>query len=261
MKKWKLMIRYLKYLVVAKGKHAAHAPFLFNFITKVLNKKKEDESCNAIKELRKEICRSEKLIKITDFGAGSSINNQKHRKVKDIAKNSAKNTKFGELLYRICQFFKPNTIIELGTSLGISTCYLSTANSDSKVFTFEGCPETAQLAKENFEKMNLKNIDITIGDFQNTLKEKLKQIKSIDLVFIDGNHKETPTINYFEEILKYTNNNTIFIFDDIHWSDEMESAWEYIKRHEKTTLTIDLFFLGVVFLKSELSKENFIIRF
>ena len=81
------------------------------------------------------------------------------------------------------------------------------------------------------------------------------------MAFIDGNHQKKPTINYFEEILKYANNNTIFIFDDIHWSQGMESAWEYIKAHEKTTLTIDLFFLGIVFIKSELSKENFIIRF
>ena len=261
MKKIQLLLRYFNYLLAAKGKHAAHAPFLFTFITKVLNKKTEAENCSAIKQLRKELCHSEELIQITDFGAGSSINNKRHRKVKDVAKNSAKNAKFGELLYRICQFFKPNSIVELGTSLGISTCYLSTANRQSKVFTFEGCPETAQLAKKNFEQMGLQNIDITIGDFEHTLKEKLAQIENIDLAFIDGNHQKKPTINYFEEILKYTNNNTIFIFDDIHWSDGMESAWEYIKAHKKTSLTIDLFFVGIVFIKSELSKENFIIRF
>ena len=261
MKKLQLLFRYLNYLLAAKGKHAAQAPFLFTFITKVLNKKREDENCYTIKQLRKQLCQSEQLIKITDFGAGSSINNQRHRKVKDVAKNSAKNAKFGELLYRICQFFKPNSIVELGTSLGISTCYLSTANRQSKVYTFEGCSETAQLAKKNFEKLDLQNIDITIGDFEYTLKGKLAQIENVDLAFIDGNHQQKPTINYFEEILKYANNNTIFIFDDIHWSKGMESAWEYIKAHEKTTLTIDLFFVGIVFIKSELSKENFIIRF
>jgi len=61
--------------------------------------------------------------------------------------------------------------------------------------------------------------------------------------------------------LKYANNNTIFIFDDIHWSDGMENAWKYIKANTRTTLTIDLFFVGIVFVKSELSKEDFTIRF
>ena len=261
MKKLQLIIRYLKYFLSAKGKHSVHAPFLYAFITKILNAKTEDEHCKPIELLRKKLCKSEKIIQITDFGAGSSINNNRKRKVKDVAKNSTKNAKFGQLLYRICQFFGPKSIVELGTSLGISTAYLASGKADIEVFTFEGCPETAQLAKENFNKMNLENIDITIGDFQETLAKKLEEIKNVDLAFIDGNHQQESTISYFEEILKYANNDSIFIFDDIHWSSGMESAWEYIKSHKRTTLTIDLFFMGIVFIKSELSKENFIIRF
>ena len=261
MKKLQLIIRYLKYFLSAKGKHSVHAPFLYAFITKILNAKTEDEHCKPIELLRKKLCKSEKIIQITDFGAGSSINNNRKRKVKDVAKNSTKNVKFGQLLYRICQFFGPKSIVELGTSLGISTAYLASGKADVKVFTFEGCPETAQLAEENFNKMNLENIDITIGDFKHTLTQKLEKINNVDLAFIDGNHQETPTTSYFEEILKYANNDSIFIFDDIHWSSGMESAWGYIKSHKRTTLTIDLFFVGIVFIKSELSKENFIIRF
>jgi len=261
MKKLQLIIRYLRYFFSAKGKHSAHAPFLYTFITKILNEKTENEHCNTIELLRKELFKSEKIIEITDFGAGSSINDNRKRAVKDVARNSAKDVKFGQLLYRICHFLRPKNIIELGTSLGISTAYLAYRKADIKVFTFEGCPETAQLAKENFDKMNLENIDITIGDFKHTLTQKLERIKNVDLAFIDGNHQEKPTIYYFEEILRYANNDSIFIFDDIHWSSGMESAWEYVKAHERTTLTIDLFFLGIVFIKSELSKENFIIRF
>tara|TARA_B100000953_G_scaffold292928_1_gene280712 strand:- start:1816 stop:2601 length:786 start_codon:yes stop_codon:yes gene_type:complete len=261
MKKLQLIIRYLRYLLYAKGKHSAHAPFLYTFITKILNEKTENEHCNTIELLRKELCKSEKIIQITDFGAGSIINNNRKRMVKDVAKNSAKNAKFGRLLYRICQFLGPKNIVELGTSLGISTAYLACRKADIKVFTFEGCPETAQLAKENFDKMNLENIEITIGDFKDTLTQKLERIKNVDLAFIDGNHQEKPTTSYFEEILRYANNDSIFIFDDIHWSSGMESAWDYVKSHKRTTLTIDLFFLGIVFIKSELSKENFIIRF
>ena len=108
---------------------------------------------------------------------------------------------------------------------------------------------------------NFKTKDITIGDFKHTLTQKLERIKNVDLAFIDGNHQEKPTTYYFEEILRYANNDSVFIFDDIHWSKGIENAWEYIKAHKKTTLTIDLFFVGIVFIKSELSKENFTIRF
>ena len=207
------------------------------------------------------MCQSEQIIQITDFGAGSNINNSTNRKIKDVAKHSAKNSKFGKLLYRIIQFYKPKNILELGTSLGISTCYLAKANPNGRVFTFEGCPETAKVAQQSFKKLNIKNTKITLGDFNATLKQKLAELKTIDLAFIDGNHKEEPTITYFKECLQYANNNTLFIFDDIHWSVGMENAWEQIKKHPKTTVTIDLFFVGVVFIKSELSKEHFTIRF
>ena len=261
MKKVKFILRYFRYLLAAKGKHSAQAPFLYSFITKVLNAKKEDENCKKIETLRKELCISKQIIQITDFGAGSSINNSKKRRVKDVAQNSAKNVKFGQLLYRICRNFKPKNIIELGTSLGVSTCYLAKANPSAQVFTFEGCSETAAIAKKNFNNLNLENIDITIGDFKETLTQKLEEIKNVDLAFVDGNHQEKPTIAYFEEILKFSSNESIFIFDDIHWSCGMENAWNYIKSHQRTTLSIDLFFVGIVFVKTELSKEHFTIRF
>ena len=261
MKKVKFILRYFRYLFIAKGKHSAQSPFLYNFITKVLNAKKEDKNCRTIEALRKELCISKQIIQITDFGAGSSINNSKKRRVKDVARNSAKNEKFGQLLYRICRNFKPKNIIELGTSLGVSTCYLAKANPSAQVFTFEGCSETAAIAKKNFNNLNLENIDITIGDFKETLTQKLEEIKNVDLAFVDGNHQEKPTIAYFEEILKFSSNESIFIFDDIHWSCGMENAWDYIKSHQRTTLSIDLFFVGIVFVKTELSKEHFTIRF
>ena len=187
--------------------------------------------------------------------------NKPIRKIKDVAKNSAKNAKFGKLLYRIIKHYNPKNILELGTSLGISTLYLAKADTNSRVFTFEGCPETAKIAQQNFNNLSTENINITLGDFQNTLQNKLEEIITINLAFIDGNHQEKPTIAYFEECLKYANNNTILIVDDIHWSKGMENAWNFIKSHQKTTLTVDLFYIGIVFIKSELSKENHTIRF
>lgn len=253
--------RYIKYFCTAKTKYNAHSPFLYQFITKVLNKDTQDTNCTKIEQLRSQLYNSNIIIEITDFGAGSHINKSKKRKIKDIAKNSAKNSKFGKLLYRIVQFYKPNNILELGTSLGISTLYLAKARDGSKIYSLEGCPETIKIAKKNFDILKAKNINTILGDFENTLQKNLKHIKNIDLAFIDGNHQQKATIKYFEQCLIYSNNNTILIFDDIHWSKGMENAWNYIKTHKKTTLTIDLFYIGIVFIKSELSKENYIIRF
>ena len=207
------------------------------------------------------MCENNKLISVKDFGAGSNINKNKERKIKDIAKNSSKNKKFGELLYRIVKHFKPTEIFELGTSFGISTLYLSKANSNSNITTFEGCKETAKIAIENFKKLDCTNIDTIVGEFGENFSKKLAEKSNVNMVFVDGNHSEDATIRYFEESIKYSDQKTILIFDDIHWSSGMEKAWDYIKKSQKTRVTVDLFFVGLVFLDQKLSKENFIIRF
>lgn len=255
------VISYIQYLLKSQNKHKIHSPFVYTLVAEVINKKKKKKDYQVIADLRKKLSKSQETITVTDFGAGSKINRSKTRKIKDIVQNSAKNQKFGELLYRFSEYYKPRNIVELGTSLGVSTCYLSLGNPNARIFTFEGCPKTSAIANDNFKKMNIKNISLTVGRFEDKLVSKLEEIKKIDMVFLDGNHQEKATLEYFEKCLKYSHNDTIFIFDDIHWSKGMENAWKAIQNHKKVSLTIDLFFVGIVFIKNELSKENFIIQF
>jgi len=261
MKHIKILIKYIWYYITSKNEHSVHSPFVYNFVTNVIYNKDINEDFQKIKLLKKQLFKSKEKIKIVDFGAGSNINRSKIRRIKDIAINSAKNAKFGALLYKICQYSKAKNILELGTSLGISTCYLAKAIPSSYVYSFEGCSETIKQAKKNLAYLNINNISIVEGNFNLTLEKKLKKIKKIDFAFVDGNHQEKATIKYFDLILKHAHNDTIFVFDDIYWSKGMENAWEHIKKHHKSTVTIDLFFLGIVFIKQELSKENFKIRF
>ena len=261
MEKIKIIIRYIKYLLASKNHHAIHSPFVFDLVTNIIYKKTSTNQTTEIESLRTALCENNKLISIKDFGAGSNINKNKERKIKDIAKNSSKNKKFGELLYRIVKYFKPTEIFELGTSFGISTLYLSKANPNSNITTFEGCKESAKIAIENFKKLDCTNIDTIVGEFGETFSKKLAEKSNVNMLFIDGNHSEDATIRYFEESIKYSDQKTILIFDDIHWSSGMEKAWDYIKKSQKTRVTVDLFFVGLVFLDQKLSKENFIIRF
>ena len=261
MEKIKIIIRYIKYLLKSKNHHAIHSPFVFDLVTNIIYKKTSTNQISEIESLRMALIKNNKLVSVKDFGAGSNINKNKERKIKDIAKNSSKNKKFGELLYRIVKYFKPIEIFELGTSFGISTLYLSKANSNSNITTFEGCKESAKIAIENFKKLDCTNIDTIVGEFGETFSKKLAEKSNVNMVFIDGNHSEDATIRYFEESIKYSDQKTILIFDDIHWSSGMEKAWDYIKKSQKTRVTVDLFFVGLVFLDQKLSKENFIIRF
>ncbi len=251
------------YLKASSSKgHGIHSPFVFEFINKVLNDRINYPAYQEVEILRKKLLVDKTLLSIEDFGAGSSSSKSNQRSVALIAKNAAKPKKFGQLLYRMVQYYKPDTIIELGTSLGITTCYLASGNSTAKVITLEGANAIAQVATKNFDLLKLKNIGLIKGNFDVTLQSLLTDKSSIDFVFIDGNHRYAPTISYFNQLLCKSNSSTIFVFDDIHWSREMEQAWNEIKNNSSVTCTIDLFFIGFVFFKKEIKeKQHFRIRF
>lgn len=261
---FQLGFKYLRYYFTSSnGKgHGTHSPFIFHFITKVLNDKQYYKEYDRVEELRKQLLNDNTVITLEDFGAGSSINKSNQRTVASITKNSAKPKKFGQLLFRMVKEYQPVTILELGTSLGITTSYLSLAKPDSKTVTMEGAKEVASIANKNFKSLGLQNITIAEGNFDNTLSSVVSGLPAVDFAFIDGNHRQQPTENYFHQLLPKINNDSILIFDDIHWSAEMEAAWNTIKNHPSVRCSVDLFFIGIVFFRPEFyEKQHFTIWF
>jgi len=258
-----LIAAYFKYLLRSGNEHSIHSPFLFDLYTQVIAAKNDANPDYAVlKKLRKELLASREQINILDLGAGSRVNKSNLRKIGTVAKNAEKPEKFGKLFNRLVQRFQPKTILELGTSLGLTTLYLSKAKPDANILTFEGCPATAEIARQNFTRLDAGNIDIILGNIDQTLPETLTRLKpKLDFAYFDANHRYEPTVRYFEDCLPYLHNDSVFIFDDIYWSAEMTQAWEYIKKHPQVTLSVDLFWIGLVFFRKEQVKEDFILRF
>lgn len=262
--RWQIAIKYLKYYFTASnGKgHGIHSPFVFEFITKVLCDKKKYDAYDVVENLRKQLLNDSRLLTVEDFGAGSGAVKKNQRSIQSITRNTAKSEKYGQLLHRIARFYQPKTIIELGTSFGITTSYLALAQPGSKVITAEGAKEIASIAKQNFQNPGIKNIELVEGNFDDTLETILAKLSFVDLAFIDGNHRQEPTERYFNQILSKTHNDSILVFDDIHWSREMEQAWGVIKTHPSVRCSIDLFFIGIVLFRQEFrEKLDFCVRF
>jgi predicted O-methyltransferase YrrM len=252
--------QYAKYLSKAKNRHGIHSPFVYELLDKVIYDKTEFSECKTVEAIRKQLLARADEIEITDLGAGSTVNKSNKRKIADIAKNSAKGGKWGELLFRLSKHFQPEMMIELGTSLGIGSLYQSLGNPNGNLTTFEGCPNTAAVAQESFQKA-IVNPTIIEGNFDDTLQSFLDSIEKLDWAFIDGNHQKEPTIRYFEQCLEKCHNDSVLLFDDIYWSKGMAEAWENIKAHERVNVTLDLFQVGIVFLRKEQPKQHFIIRY
>lgn len=264
-----LIKSYLKFLFHSKNEHGVHSPFVFDLVTKCFyNNTKYPEYYN-LKSYRKSLLENKNTIEVTDFGAGSRVFKSNTREISKIAQTAGITPKNAELLFRIVRYFQPKSILEIGTSLGLATSALSLGNINSKIITLEGCPNTIATAKKMFQVSSFKfpnnNVEFVNTEFnlyfENFKPETLNLKPQIfDLVYFDGNHSKKATLAYFEALLPTISNDSVWIFDDIHWSAEMEEAWEIIKNHPKVSVTIDTFQWGIVFFRAEQQKEHFIIN-
>lgn len=251
---------YLQFLWKSKNEHAVHSPFVFHLVTKCFYDKKPKPEYSILKEYRNSLLEIKNTIEVTDFGAGSKVFKSNTRKISKIAKTAGITQKRAELLFRITNYFQPESILEIGTSLGLATSALALGNPKAKIITLEGCPETANQCRLQLQKFKINNVNSIITEFSEYLQSQNLISNIFHLIYIDGNHSKKATLDYFELLLPTITNETLWIFDDIHWSPEMEAAWEIIKTHPKVTVTIDTFQWGLVFFRKEQPKEHFVIR-
>lgn len=241
--------------------HGMHSPFVFDFIQHVLQHKNHNESPAAIEALRNKLLNDRTVIDVEDLGAGSR-KPTRQKTIRQIAKTAVKPKKWSQLFYRLIRHYHPQTILELGTSLGVSTAYFAAANPAATIITIEGSRAIQQQALQNFKALHMDFLKSLCGNFDDVLPVVLSSVTTVDMAYIDGNHRLKPTLDYFEQLLQKKNEASIFIFDDIHWSAEMEEAWRRIQQHPQVRYTIDLFFLGLVFFRPEFKiKQHFSIRF
>lgn len=260
---FRLAGKYFRYYVTAaNGKgHGIHSPFVFDFVVSVLNDHGSYPAYAMIEGLRRRLLEDPSVVLVEDMGAGSAYAATRSLSVATIARRASKPRRLGQLLFRIARRYQPATVLELGTSLGLSAAYLATGSPDGRVFTLEGAPAVAGIAEGNLRSLDL-DVSVITGGFDETLAPLLERLPGIDLAFVDGNHRCEPTLRYFDLLVRHAAGSAALIFDDIHWSSEMEAAWTAIKDDPRVYLTIDLFFIGIVFLREEFKvRQEFIIRF
>ncbi|MDR2962674.1 MAG: class I SAM-dependent methyltransferase [Bacteroidales bacterium] len=253
----------LHYFFCARHKygHGIHSPFVYDFVRNVLRNTNTQAEYAPIERRRKELCRRKDRIEVLDLGAGSTQLRTKTRAVSDIARTSLSPKKYAQLLHNSALHYQPRTMLELGTSLGVSTVYMVSGYPLARCITLEGAPEIAAIARETFAVCCKPLIELIEGNFNNTLPQALEQLEYVDFAFIDGNHQKEATLDYFQKILPYCNERSVLVFDDIYWSKGMCAAWQEICAHEQVSISIDLCKLGIVFLRKGIEKQHFTIRY
>lgn len=258
----KLAQDFMMYKLSSKSTagHGIHSPLVYSFAREVLHNRERNKYIDEIEWYRDWQLQSPLIIKKSRHGAGSKLSGDE-MPIGRLIRSSSVSPKLGGFLYRLAKWLKAKNILELGTSVGISTMYLSGAQPNAKVVSLEGDSQRALLAKHSFDYMGCSNIEVIEGDFDITLPSGLDRLPKLDMVFFDGNHSAEPTLRYFKQCLSHIHNQTAFVFDDIRWSNEMFRAWQVIAQHSKVSVSIDLFNIGVVLFRKDIPKQHFVINF
>jgi len=264
---WFKIKAYLKFLWHCKNQHGIHSPFVYKLITQCFYNKQDFKIYRIWSDVQKEILGSNAILEVEDFGAGSKVFDGNKRPVSKIAEHVSITKKRARLMIRLVDYLSVGKALELGTSIGLGSFSIA-GNGKTSLTTVEACKETSAFANQLFKSKGIENISAISSTFSEYLTklnspENLEQASSkdkFDLVFIDGHHDGKATLSYFERLLAHKHNDSLFIFDDIHWSPSMEVAWEQIKVHKDVKVTIDTFQWGLVFFRQEQVKQDFVIR-
>lgn len=259
---WHFIANFIKHYWSATRIDVLHSPFVFELYNSCIARKKEPLALTPIELLRSAASRNNTIITQQDFGALGHLQKQREKNISFFTKTHAKPKRLAHIIYRMVNKYQYQNCIELGTSLGFtSMCIAKGLSNQTKLITIEGAPQIAAVAQQHFITSNTQDlIDLHIGNFDTLLPQLINTMPTVDFAFIDGNHTYEATINYFNQFITKVNNDSALVFDDIYWSKGMTKAWEEIKNHPKVTVTVDLFFIGLVYFRTQQVEEHFKLR-
>ncbi|MDT8432527.1 MAG: hypothetical protein RQ746_13470 [Bacteroidales bacterium] len=259
-----ISVKYLRHRLLARYRngHGVHSPFVYDLVRNVLFNKYGWKVPGRLQSHHRELRNNDTLLQIHDPGAGSRVTGSQERKVASIARRSSVTRRQGALLYRLAKWYHPAAVIEAGTGIGISTCFLAAGAVNAGVTTIEGSPAKYHFAREHTDVAGSGGLEFLLGTFDEYFDERVEKAPNRTLFFIDGDHRYLPTLQRARSILDQDAfAETMVILDDIYWSDEMERAWKEICAGPGVDISLDLFHMGILIRRPGLSRQHFRITF
>lgn len=260
---WVLLHRiknYFYYKIYSKSIYSIHSPFLYEFIKQCFDKKNRYYCFDELKNIRKKLKSDYTTIDYENIGSSYAKLNNCSTTVSKIAKTSVSPSKYSELYFRIITYMNAQNILELGTSLGLNTLYLSKA-TQSKVISIEGQKNIYTYAKQLLETHSAQNICLINKKFDDALPDIIEN-NTFDFVLIDGNHTYEATMKYFNLLKHKMAEKSVIVIDDIYWSKDMTRAWKEIIQDKSIQISLDLYRCGIIIFNQDIKTQySYIIRY
>ncbi len=229
----------------------------------------EENWIDRIENLRTEMNSSTRQITRTDYGARNQDSNLRPDEMRagvevtdtlgHISRVASKPSFWCLLLFKLIRTFQPDSCIEMGTAVGLSAAYQAAAltlNGHGSLISMDGAASLADIARDNFQQLDLDSVKIVVGNFQDTLADVLTAGRPVDFVFIDGHHDEHATLAYFEQLLPFLSETALLVFDDVRWSEGMKKAWNTISNDSRVGISVDLGAVGLCVIDDSITRHR-----
>lgn len=146
--------------------------------------------------------------------------------IKKMQDDSTPNAFYYRFMHELVRLVKPACIVETGTRLGNSAAQMADANPKGKIVTLDIDPK----AKTLVEQMGFKNIvAITVDSTsEEALKAVLAHFSSIDLLFLDSDHRYDVVWNEYKTFRSFVRPGAPMLFDDVMLNPEMKKFWSEV---------------------------------
>ncbi|WP_010664609.1 O-methyltransferase [Marinilabilia salmonicolor] len=237
-----------------------HSPFVFYLVRELFWESHPFYAFEKIDAARRMLLRNKQRVNVDTLGMPSVVSGNK-KSIRKLTAQGSIPDKYGKLIFRLVNKLECHNILELGTGTGMATLYMALPSSRAKIFSIDGNEALQRVAASLFEMTDVGNVTLRNGSFKEYLPSVLDEMEFLDFAFLDGDHQYQNTMQYFEMCLKKSHNNSVFVFDDIHWSPDMEKAWHEISHHPDVTVSMDLYRIGIVFFRKECTRQHYVVRY
>lgn len=251
---------YLTHRLTAKTRHGTHSPFVYKLTDEVIYDFSAKKPYEHIEQQRKKLLNDDRLVTVNDVTKPVNFIKNQTITTRKLAKHWLKTPKIDQLIYRLILNHNPKKLLEFGTGLGITTAYLANAVPKTSITTIDCFPALTNIAQNCFATLNITNVKTLTGNPEHLLAQASNDT-ILDVICFNEKLDDENLLHYFNLCLNAIDEKSMIIINGIYRNEKRKAAWTAIKNHPKVTVTIDLFWMGLVYFKTDQAEEDFRIRF